>query len=271
MAGVLLAMVLAVMTVTGCSSKVNASGDFTPVHPGVLTVATSDVPLAGMWEGTPDQPTGGFEYELARAMASHLGLDRVEVVIVPFDTMVAGDLGGADLALSDLTATSERAQHLDFSGVYLAATPSVLVQKGRTVTDLHTAQGLSWAVGHNTTLEAFLQDTVAPDGQITLTESEQETIQAVRDGSVDAGLLDLPIAAAEAASSDGALTVAGQFASDDSISAALPKGSPNLDAVSSSIRALTANGTIRDLAKQWLGISLTGTAAQDVPLIRTNG
>jgi ABC-type amino acid transport substrate-binding protein len=44
----------------------------------------------------------------------------------------------------------------------------------------------------------------------------------------------------------------------------LPKGSPNLDIVDSSIRALTANGSISDLSSKWLG------SQADVPLIRSS-
>ncbi len=191
------------------------------------------------------------------------------MVIVPFAQIVAGHLGGADLALSDLTATPERGQVLDFTDPYLAATPAVLVRTGRSVPDLHAAQSLSWAVGRNTTLRTFLGDTVRPEGKVQLSSSQHETAQAVEDGQVEAGLLDLPVAAAVARDSHGRLAVAGQFDSNDDISAALPQGSANLDATSSAIRGLIADGTIASLAKQWLGITLNGTSADQVPLIRT--
>jgi len=54
-----------VLTVlAGCGSISGSAGTFTPARPDVLTVATSAVPSAGFWEGTPTHPTGGFEYEL---------------------------------------------------------------------------------------------------------------------------------------------------------------------------------------------------------------
>ena len=55
----------------------------------------------------------------------------------------------------------------------------------------------------------------------------------------------------------------GQLSGGESLAAVLPKGSPNLDIVDSSIRALTANGTISHLASKWLG------SQTDVPLIRS--
>ncbi len=258
------------LVVTGCSSSDRASGDFRPAHAGVLTVATAEVPLDGFWVGTEAHPTGGFEFELAKDLAHQFGLAKVHVVVVPFAQIVAGHLGGADMALSDVTATPERGQVLDFSDPYLAATPAVLVRAGQSVPDLHTAQALRWAVGRTSTLRDFLENTIQPDHPIQLSSSQHDTVSAVQDNRVDAGLLDLPVAAAVARDSHGRLAVAGQFDSNDDIAAALPQGSVNLDATSSAIRALIADGTIEALAKRWLGLSLNGTSADKVPLIRTD-
>jgi ABC-type amino acid transport substrate-binding protein len=257
--------------VGGCSAKIKAEGEFSPHHAGTLTVATGEIPLVGLWSGTPAHPDGGFEYELARALQDHFGLKHLEVVVIPFARLVKGHLGGADLALSDMTATAQREEVLDFTVPYLAATPAVLVRAGQDVSDLETARGLTWAVGRSTTLRDFLDSTVRPTGRTVLTSSESETSRAVEDHKVDAGLLDLPVASAIARASKGKLGVAGQFDSNDDVSAALPQGSDNVAAVDSAIRGLVADGTIADLARRWLGLDLSGTSAQDVPVIRTEG
>jgi polar amino acid transport system substrate-binding protein len=262
-------VLVALLATVGCSSTDDASGDFTPSHARVLTVATAEVPLPGFWDGTGSHPTGGFEFELAKDLAHQFGLKKVQVVIVPFDQIVAGHLGGADMALSDVTATPERGEVLDFSDPYLAATPAVLVRTGQSVPDLHTAEGLRWAVGRTSTLRDFLETTIRPTTTTHLSRTQHETVTAIEDHQVDAGLLDLPVAAAVARDSNGRLAVAGQFDSNDDLSAALPQGSGNLDATSSAIRALIADGTIAALAEKWLGITLDGTSADQVPLIRT--
>jgi polar amino acid transport system substrate-binding protein len=257
------------LALSACGSKTAASGDFSPRHAGTLTVATGEIPLTGFWEGTAAHPTGGFEYELAQELAKQLGLKHVKVVVVPFTQIVAGDLGRADLALSDITPTSEREKVLDFTGPYLPATPSVLVRAGTDVPDLKTAQSLTWAVGKATTLLDFLNNTIQPDNPPLLTSSRKETVAAVESHKVDAGLLDLPVASATAHDSNGELAVAGQFDFNDDIAAALPQGSDNTDAVDSAIRALTADGTISSLAQKWLGLDVEGSSANDVPLIHT--
>ena len=263
------AVLLAVTGLAGCGSKLRATGNFVPAHPNTLTVVTGEIPLVGFWEGTPDRPTGGFEYELAIELAKQFGLAHVNVVVVPFAQIVKGDLGGADLALSDITATKAREEVLDFAGPYLPATPAVLVRSGQDVPDLKTAQGLRWAVGKSTTLRDYLDNTIQPNPRSLYTSSQHETVQAILDHKVDAGLLDLPVASAIAHNSGGALEVAGQFELNDDLSAALPEGSDNRQAVDSALRRLTADGTIADLAQRWLGLDLSGDSANQVPLIQT--
>src|SRR5262249_4316613 len=133
-----------------------------------------------------------------------------------------------------------------------------------------TAQSLRWAVGKSTTLRDFLHDTIEPDQQPLLTSSRKETTDAVTSGRVDAGLLDLPVAAGVAARAGGKRKSPRGIALHDDVSAAMPNGSDNSDAVSSAIRAFIADGTIENLAHRWLGLTLNDQVANDVPLIRTN-
>lgn len=270
----LLALALAAIcgaSLSGCVIEFGGgpAGEFTPVEPGVLTVATEKVPTVGFWLGTPEKPTGGFEYELAVALAGQFGLDRVRIRTVPFERMTAGDLAGADLGLRELTPTSEREQNLDFSIPYLSAPPAALVRAGVAIPDMLTARELSWAVPEGTTLVGTLEELVDPS-EMTIMKDRPTIVHAVLDRKVDAALFDLPVALALARASNGALDVAAQFNNSEALAVALPKGSSNLEAVNSAIRTLTSDGTISELASTWLGVSLQAGSfsVPDIPLIR---
>ena len=151
--GLLPLLIVTVLAACGTAAPSDgAAGAFRPATPGVLTVATAEIPVPGFWEGPAAAPDGGVEHGLARALADRFALPTVRVVQVPFDRLAGGDLGGADLALSQLTRTEARAERLDFSVRYLPATPSALVRAGTTVADLNAAQPLRWAVHQGTTL-----------------------------------------------------------------------------------------------------------------------
>ncbi len=267
----LAAVLLAGMSLAGCVVRFGGgpTGEFSPVKPGVLTVTTERVPLAGFWLGTRQNPTGGFEHELAVAIAGQLGLDRVEIRTVPFERIIAGDLDGADLALRELTPTPEREQNLDFSTPYLSAPPAALVPSGEVIPDLKTAKGLTWAVPAGTTLVDTVESVIAPD-QVRIGPTRGAVIRLVAGGKADAALFDLPVAMAVAHASNGRFDVAAQFKSDETLAAALPKDSSGLEAVNSAIRTLTADGTISALAERWLGESLQAGSftVPGIPLIR---
>lgn len=246
-----------------------SAGTFTPTTPETLTVAVDEVPRPGFWLGTADAPTGGFEHGLARALATRLGLDRLRVVTVPFARIVAGDLGGADVAISDVSVTDERARVVDFSVPYLPAVPAILVREGREVRDLFSARELRWAVERGTTLEQALDERIRPDGDVVRSPDQDAAVAELTRGRVDAVLLDLPVALAYASASDDRLTVAAQLPGEEHLAVVLPKGSENRAAVDSALRALRANGTTRDLAQRWLGIDLQDTQVDDVLALRT--
>jgi ABC-type amino acid transport substrate-binding protein len=256
-------LVVVVPCLAACSSDLGAAGpSFKPLRPGVLTVATAFLPEPGFWEGTP--PVDGFEARLAAALARKLGLHRVKVVQVPFATILRGQLGGADLALSQMTPTSERERFVDFSTPYLTAPPGVLARRGVQASDLHGLQGLRWVVSRVSTLTPIVVNRVRPDHEPIVTEDRSGALAVLRAGRADALMLDLPVALGLARADPGRFQVLGQLSGGEGLAAVLPKGSGNGEVVDSAIRALTADGTIDRLVSRWLG-----TSVEDVPLIRT--
>ena len=252
------------LTLSACSSEESSAGSrFEPAHPGVLTVATAFLPAPGFWEGDP--PTsGGLEAGLAHALAKHLGLNRVKVVQVPFASLVAGKLGGADLALSQLTPTDEREKVVDFSTPYLSAPPAILALRTVDASDVHGLQELNWVTSRVSTLTPFVQDRIRPKHAPLVVEDRAEALAVLRGGGADALMLDLPVAQGLARADPNRFHVLGQLDADEGLAAALPEGSPNVEVLDSAIRSLNADGTIGDLAQRWLGEN-----QDDVPLILT--
>ena len=102
------ALAAAAVAAAACGPESARGSDFEPVVPDTLTVATAFLELPGFWDGPDAGAEGGFESALAVELADELDLAEVEVVEVPFADIVAGDLGGADVAISQVTPTQER-------------------------------------------------------------------------------------------------------------------------------------------------------------------
>ena len=245
-----------------------STGTFTPRHEDTLVVASAFLPSPGFWEGPADAPTGGFEHDLAGALAERFDLEDVEVVAVGFADLTGGDLGGADLAISQLTPTSERDEVLDFSTPYLSAPPGVLARAGVTARDLFDLRDLTWVAVRTSTLTDVIDDQIRPHDDPLIVTSRAEALDALRRGAADAMLLDLPVAIAQANAEPDEFEVVAQLDDDEGLAVALPDRSPNRTAVDTAIHAFVADGTIDDLSERWFGEPLS-TGADDVPLIRT--
>ena len=242
-----------------------AEQTFTPARAGVLTVAAV-LPTPGSWVVDAEgRPVGGFEYALAAALADRFDL-RLDVVAVPFERLVAGDLGGADLALAEITVTDARDEVLDFSVPYYRADAGVLSATGEEVLDLRSARDRSWGARSGTTDAALVADVIRPEVARDYSD-ERACADAVVTGEIDACLMDLPTALALEAEVAGVDTVA-RFATDEPWAAALPAGGPrsNVEIVDAGIRALTSDGSLDRFADEWL---LRGDAAavREIPII----
>ena len=263
-------LVLAVPVLAACGDRTTspAAGTFTPRTAGTLTVVTADIPSPGFWEGTPGRVTGGFEYELARALEQRLGLHALRIETESFHRIVEGYLDGADLALDLITPTSQRAESVDFSTPYLDTPPTVVARKGSNVSDLETARRLRWGVVRGTTFVGIVSSLIAPSRPVKVYGSNLAITSALENGDIDAYLFDLPLAVVTANGSHGRLRAVAQLSEPELIAAALPKGSQNTGAVDSAIRAFTADGTIDDLLRRWVGPA-AADAEKSIPLLRT--
>jgi ABC-type amino acid transport substrate-binding protein len=127
---------------------------------------------------------------------------------------------------------------------------------------------LRWGATRATTFIGLIKKWVAPDSPIRIFDQETQMIAALNRGEIDAVLRDLPLAVATARDSGGKLRAVAQLPTTETIAAALPKNSNNEQAVSSAIRAFTADGLIQRLLKKWVGLAAANKETS-IPLLHT--
>ena len=138
----------------------------------------------------------------------------------------------------------------------------------REVADVQTAQELRWVVGANTTFVDIVDTMIRPDAPPVQIEDRAEEVRMVADGEADVAMFDLPAAAAIVDQEPG-LSMAAQLSDTEPIAAALPKDSPNTEAVGSALRAMISDGSIDKFTERWLGGSISDVEGS-VPLLRTD-
>jgi polar amino acid transport system substrate-binding protein len=237
----------------GTTGSAAGESDFSPVTDDTLTVVTS-LPAPGFWNGDdPSAITGGYEYEIAKALQEGLGMGELEVVNVSFDQLVAGQVGDFDVALSQVTITDERKQVVDFTDPYFESDQGVLVMAGTKVDSVEDAKALQWGVQSGTTGSDYVTDTLKPDQEPQVFQALDAGFAALEAGQVDAFMMDTAIVLSQASESDGAEEVAAQFKTGEEYGGILPKGSENADAINGVIADLKDDGSLADFSEEWLG------------------
>ncbi|MBX6321547.1 MAG: amino acid ABC transporter substrate-binding protein [Rhodospirillaceae bacterium] len=224
---------------------------FTPARPGQLTVEVN-LPAPGWWNGdTPETIKDGYEYCMAANIAHRAGLDKVAVVNVAWDALVAGQTKDFDLALSQISITDERKKVVDFSVPYFSSDIGVLVKKGTKV-DSQSIKNMRIGVQQATTGADFVAQKLKPSMPAKVFPDTPSMFTALQAGQIDVAMTDTAIVLGQAAASNGVFEVVGQYKTGETYGALYPKGSPNAKTIDEIIEALQKDGTLAKLSAKYL-------------------
>jgi polar amino acid transport system substrate-binding protein len=242
------------------------------VTPGKFTIGT-DNPAYPPYFATPEgsaKPTApwqlgdptngnGFEAAVGYAIADKLGFtkDQVEWIVVPFGNSFAPGPKTFDIDLNQVNYKAERTQTADLSKGYYFGNQSVVTlkaspfAKATTIADLKDAQ---WGAQVGTTSLDAINTLIAPTKKPLVYDTNDLAVKALGNKTIDAIMVDLPTSDYITNVQVQNATTVGQFqgATQEYFSAVLAKGSKLTDCVNQAIDALTADGTLDQLVKEWL-------------------
>ena len=228
---------------------------------GVLTVGT-DSPAYEPWF-VDDDPTNGEGYEsaVAYAVAEQLGYaaDEVEWVVVPFNAVVSPGEKKFDFDVNQVSITEERRNAVDFSSGYYDVRQTVITNAGSPIDGVTSMADLADAklgaqVG--TTSYNAIEEQIGTSEQAAAFDTNDQAVQALKNGQIDGIVVDLPTAYFMVAAQLDDGVIVGQLPLPDGeveqFGAVLDKDSPLTDCVSQAVDALREDGTLDQLADEWL-------------------
>ena len=227
---------------------------------GTLTIATSKPAYPPYI--IDDNPTSGkgFESAVAYAVAQKLGYGQAAVkwVTASFDEAIKPGAKNFDFDINQVSINADRRKVVDFSTPYLAASQGVVALKGSkaaAATSLADLKKLKFGVQVGTTSLTILNAVVAPTQQPQVFGSTVDPTVALKNHQIDALVADLPTSdyIANVQLSNG--VIVGQLppqGTPENWGLVLAKNSPLTSCVSKAVTALTGDGTLAALQKQWL-------------------
>ncbi|MEV7276902.1 ABC transporter substrate-binding protein [Streptomyces sp. NPDC093111] len=281
-AAIAAASVLAALAAAGCAPQQTAgsasgtSGTASAAKPGgactadalatkakgKLTVGT-DTPAYAPWFQDDDPANGkGYESAVAYAVAQKLGFAKGDVVWqkVAFNNAFAPGAKTFDFDVNQVSISQDRRKAVDLSSGYYDVRQTLIALKGSKVakaTSLAELKGAKLGAQVGTTSLDVINDLIKPDQQPSVFQKNDLAKAALKNGQVDAIVVDLPTAFYITGAEVTEAKVVGQFetpagAAKEQFGLVLDKDSALTSCVSKAVDALRADGTLAALEKQWL-------------------
>ena len=245
---------------TGTEMQMDLSGILK--EEGVLTVGAEPPAPPFIIPPFPDNPSG-FEVDIAEEIGTRLGLETKWIEFV-WTNLFSPAPKPFDFDINETTITEERDQVVDFSIPYFEANQSVLVHKGtdaENAATLEDVKGLLLGAQEATTGLAYIRGTVEPSQKERVFPTTAAANQALLNQTIDAFIIDLPIAAGLVAENPDDLVVVGQFITNENWGIVFEEGSELREHVDRVLQEMIDDGTLAEFQDKWL----PGTT--DVPVI----
>ncbi|KTD18638.1 ABC transporter substrate-binding protein [Legionella jordanis] len=192
----------------------------------------------------------GFDVDLANLIAAHLG-KKAEFDNMQFSTILpALSSGKVDAAISTITITKERSNNFDFSNPYYFEEMATVFRNESPVLDLKHLKDKKTACQLGSTMEIWLKNHIPGENIVSL-DNNNQAIEALKAGHVEAVLMDAPQAALFS-QKNPRLLYAIIAHSEDGYGIALKKGSPLSAKINRALNTLKANGKLEELKNKWL-------------------
>jgi len=245
---------------TGTTSLADCTPDtLDTLKSGVLTIGTDKPAYPPYFEDNDPANGKGFESATAYAIADQLGFsaDQVEWTTVPFNSSYAPGPKDFDFDINQISITPKRAEQVDFSSPYYTADQAVVALKGSDAagaTSIDDLKSANIGVQIGTTSLDAVNETIQPDNEPQVFDTSNDVVSALKQGQVDAVVVDTPTALYLTAVQVPEATIVGEFPAPggDEWGALLAKDSPLTGCVSAAIDELKSSGELEQIQQKWI-------------------
>ncbi|WP_327346540.1 ABC transporter substrate-binding protein [Streptomyces europaeiscabiei] len=248
-----------------------SKGELSTQTSGKLTIAT-DEPAYEPWFRDDDPKNGeGFESAVAYAVAKELGYAEADVVwqSVPFNKAFAPGAKTFDFDINQVSISDERKKAVDFSSGYYDVRQAVVALKGSTAakaTNIADLRKLHLGAQVGTTSLDYIDDVVKPTQDAAAYAKNDQAKSALRNGQIDAIVVDLPTAFYISSAEVTDAKIVGQFENQggtpEQFGLVLDRGSALTSCVTTAVDALREDGTLAKIEQEWL------SDAVDAPVLK---
>lgn len=231
------------------AASTSAAAELTTVEAGKLTMATNAT--FPPYEMTTDSgEIEGIDVDTAKAIAEKLGLE-LQIDDMDFDAaLLSVQQGKADIVMAGVTVTDERKAVMDFSDSYATGIQSIIVPNGSDIASPDDLAGKKIGTQRGTTGYIYCSDDFGDDAVVAYDDG-LTAVQALKNGQVDAVVIDNAPATEYVAANPGLVILDTSYAEED-YAIGMAKGSALEDAVNAALEELKADGTLKSIVDKYI-------------------
>ena len=231
------------------AASTSAAAELTTVEAGKLTMATNAT--FPPYEMTTDSgEIEGIDVDTAKAIAEKLGLE-LQIDDMDFDAaLLSVQQGKADIVMAGVTVTDERKAVMDFSDSYATGIQSIIVPEGSDIASPDDLAGKKIGTQRGTTGYIYCSDDFGDDAVVAYDDG-LTAVQALKNGQVDAVVIDNAPATEYVAANPGLVILDTSYAEED-YAIGMAKGSALEDAVNAALEELKADGTLQSIVDKYI-------------------
>jgi len=255
-----LAVLVAMVLVVGCGSSDDSSSSSSGndvsselISAGTLTVGT-DTPYPPFEFGKAPA-YDGFDIDMVNAIAKKLNL-KTDYQDTSFDTIFTDlGLGKFDLVASAATITPDRQKTVNFSDPYYSAQQALLVPTGSDIKTVQDLDGKTVGAQNGTTGKDYAENETNASS-VQGYPNGPAAIEAVKNGQVDATIIDQPVAQDAIDKGQTGFDVATVIPTGELYGLGVSKDSPKLlEAVNGALEGLKKDGGLDKIYQKWFKIN----------------
>jgi polar amino acid transport system substrate-binding protein len=224
-----------------------------------LTIATDKPAYPPYFENDEPENGEGFEGAVGYAIGEQLGYakNQIKWTVEPFDSSYAPGPKNFDFDLNEISITPVREKAVDFSAPYYTAKQAVVALEGSEAAKAKTLAELKetkFGVQINTTSLKAVEEFIEPSSKPEVFNGSGDVVTALKNGQVEAVVVDLPTALYLTEAQVENATIVGQFgnAEGEEWGALLGKESPLTSCVSGAVEALDESGELEKITQRWM-------------------
>ncbi|MCW2981817.1 MAG: extracellular solute-binding protein family 3 [Solirubrobacterales bacterium] len=224
-----------------------------------LTIATDKPAYPPYFENDEPENGEGFEGAVGYAIGEQLGYAKKQIkwTVEPFDSSYAPGPKNFDFDLNEISITPVREKAVDFSAPYYTAKQAVVALEGSEAAKAKTLADLKdtkFGVQINTTSLKAVEEFIEPSSKPEVFNGSGDVVTALKNGQVEAVVVDLPTAIYLTEAQVENATIVGQFgnAEGEEWGALLGKESPLTGCVSGAVEALEESGELEKITQRWM-------------------